>query len=181
MKKIFIFLMILMMGATLAFALDPAEGLWKSVDEKTGKATGVWKVYVKDNKLFGEMCVCIGYANDAAATSCKESYDDFPKKGSVKKMALVGTPFIYNLEKKGIGNWYKGYIIDPGSGKRYKCKITFFKADGKTYKADTLRMRGEIGLGIGRNQWWLKSSEEELEALIKGNTIKDKNYIKASF
>lgn len=175
MKKVifipFFFMCILAMG----FSQDPVIGLWKSVDEKTNKVTGVWNIYEKDGKLFGEMLVTIGHDPNEAASSCKESYKDFPKKGRVNKMALVGTPFIYNLVKKEEGSWHKGYIIDPGDGKYYYCKIRFHKADGKKYKTDTLEMRGEIGLGIGRSQYWLRTDKEETDDLIKNNVIDDEN------
>jgi uncharacterized protein (DUF2147 family) len=40
----------------------------------------------------------------------------------------------------------------------YKCKIVFHAADGDRYKVDTLEIRGEIGLGIGRSQFWQRAS-----------------------
>lgn len=159
---------------TAAGSADPVEGLWKSVDEKTGKVTGAWKIEVKNDMLFGELLVAIDREPRGAVTACKDSYPDFPKKGKVKNMPLVGTPFIYNLKQKSEGVWHKGYIIDPASGKYYYCKITFRKADGKSYKEDTLEMRGEIGLGIGRSQYWIKTDSEEVDQLIKNNVPKNK-------
>lgn len=158
--------------ATASFAADVAEGLWKSVDEKTGKVTGAWKIEVKGDMLFGEMLIAVDRDPRAAVTACKDTYPDFPKKGKVKNMPLVGTPFIYNLKKKADGVWHKGYIIDPASGKYYYCKITFREANGKKYKTDTLEMRGEIGAGIGRSQYWQKTTQEEVDSLIKNNVVK---------
>lgn len=169
MKKIFAAFGLFAFSAVI-LAADPVEGLWKSIDEKTGKITGIWKIEIKEDKLFGEMMVTIGKNPRAAAVSCRDSYPDFPKKGKVKNMPLVGTPFIYNLKKKQEGLWHKGYIIDPSSGKYYYCKITFRPADGKKYKTDTLEMRGEIGAGIGRSQYWKKTTAEETEEVIKNNT-----------
>ncbi len=179
MKKILIALTLLLFSAGLVFATEPVEGLWKSVDEKTGEVTGVWRIYVKDGKLFGEMLICVGWANDCAADACKDTYPGFPKKGRVSHMPLVGTPFIYNLYEKSENYWKGGYIIDPGDGKYYYCKITFCKADGKKYKEDMLKMRGEIGLGIGRNQWWVRSSYDEVKELTKKNKF-DPKYTKAT-
>lgn len=64
----------------------------------------------------------------------------------------------------GEGKWANGYIIDPSDGKRYKCRITFHKADGKKYKGDTLEMRGEVG-PFGRSQFWKKATEAAASAL----------------
>lgn len=64
----------------------------------------------------------------------------------------------------GEGKWANGYIIDPSDGKRYKCRITFHKADGKKYKGDTLEMRGEVG-PFGRSQFWKKATEAAASTL----------------
>lgn len=103
-KKLWFVFLFFTVAAFCIFA-DPVEGLWKSIDEKTQQVTGVWKIYEKDGKLFGEMVMTKGYHPQGAVTACKETYKDFPKKGRVNKMPLVGTPFIYNLIKnrKAIG------------------------------------------------------------------------------
>ena len=41
----------LVLGAAV-FAADPAAGLWKSIDDKTGEVTAIWKIYEKDGMLF---------------------------------------------------------------------------------------------------------------------------------
>lgn len=169
MKKICVCLFVFF--ASAVFAADPVEGLWKSIDEKNGKVTGIWKIEEKDGLLFGEMVVAVGRDPRASVPACKDTYPEFPKKGKVKNMALVGTPFIYNLKKKSEGFWHKGYIIDPASGKYYYCKIKFKAADGKKYKTDTLEMRGEIGIGIGRSQYWKRTTQEETEETIKSNVV----------
>jgi len=169
MKKLYLLFVLLVLSASFVFAVDPAEGLWKSVDEKSGKVTAVWKIEVKGGKLFGEIVVAIGKDPKKLAVNCKDSYPGFPKEGKVNQMLLVGTPFIYNLEKKSEGVWHNGYIVAPDTGKYYYCKITFRKADGKKYKEDSLEMRGEIGLGIGRSQLWKKTTQDETDVLIKNN------------
>ena len=173
MKKIILITLFFMCILAMGFSEDPATGLWKSVDEKTNEVTGVWNIYEKDGKLFGEMLVTVGHDPKELASSCKESYKDFPKAGKVNEMPLVGTPFIYGLVKKETGSWHKGYIIDPGDGKYYYCKIKFHKADGKKFKTDTLEMRGEIGLGIGRSQYWRRTDKAETDELIKNNVVKN--------
>ena len=82
----------------------------------------------------------------------------------VGTLRSVGTTWIWDLSKAGEGKWSGGYIIDPGDGKRYACEITFHKADGKKYKADTLEMRGKVG-PFGRSQFWKSATEAEASAL----------------
>ncbi len=157
---------VLMMAALCAMAFaaeDPALGLWKSIDEKTGKTTAYWRVYETDGVLFGEIITVPTQTDDTIAKDCKPSYKDFPLPGEVNKMTVVNTPFIFGLRKKATGQWASGSIIDPKDGKVYKCKITFHAADGKDYADDTLEMRGEIGLGIGRSQYWKRTTDEEIE------------------
>jgi uncharacterized protein (DUF2147 family) len=80
----------------------------------------------------------------------------------------VGTPWIFGLSLDKPGEWGGGHIINAEDGKMYKCKIKYHGADGKKFKADVLEMRGEIGLGIGRSQYWQKSDREAASSLYVG-------------
>ncbi len=165
-KKNIIVLMLAFLSMVCVSA-EPVEGLWKSIDEKTNKITGIWNLYVKDGTLYGEMKVTAGYKLSEKAAGCKANYPEFPVKGSVNEMLLVGTPFIYGLKKDSSTYWKNGRIINPANGKWYWCYINFIKADGATYNVDTLKVRGEISWGLGRNQYWQRSSQAEVDALIK--------------
>ncbi len=165
-KKRILFALLALCCAIGAYAADPAVGLWKSVDEE-GKTTAAWRIYEKDGRLFGEIVTVPNQRDETIASSCKPSYKDFPVPGDVSKMKVTGTPFIFNLKMKEPGQWADGNIIDPKDGKIYKCKITFHGADGKKYPVNTLEMRGEIGLGIGRSQNWIATDEAEIEAMRK--------------
>jgi len=158
MKKI-IALVIGLSIATVCFAQsDPVEGYWLSVDEKTNKVTAGWQIYQQNGVLYGKILSLSEDPKGTIAKDVKESYKDFPLPGKVNKMEVAGPPWIFGLTKKNIGEWTGGKIIDPADGNIYNCKITFHKADGsKKYPNDTLEMRGEIGLGIGRSQYWRKS------------------------
>ena len=169
MKKLGLFVVAFMCFSILSAFADPVEGLWKSVDEKSGKVTAVWKIYENGGKLFGEILVVVGKNPNKLAEKCTGNYPDFPKAGKVSQMPLVGTPFIFNLEKKSEGSWHNGYIIAPDTGKYYYCKVNFKAKDGKRYKVDSLEMRGEIGLGIGRSQIWIKTTERETKKIIANN------------
>ncbi len=160
-KRTFLFVAIAAVTAAVAFAADPVEGFWKSVDEKTGEATAFWKIYEKNGQLMGEILKIVGKPDSTIADKTKPSYKNFPVKGTVNTMKVVGTPWIWGLTKKKAGEWSGGNIVDPKEGDMYQCKITYRMADGKKYPKDVLEMRGEIGLGIGRSQFWLKATEAE--------------------
>jgi uncharacterized protein (DUF2147 family) len=147
------------------FAGDPAEGYWLSIDDKSGKITAGWEIYQQGGKLYGKVLSTAEHPAGVVAARCKESYRGFPLPGKVNEMKVAGSPWIFGLSMEKPGQWKDGNVIDPGNGNMYKCKITFHAADGVKYKADTLEMRGELSLGIGRSQFWRKSTREEAGGL----------------
>ena len=160
-----IFLVILLLAAGICFAADPAEGFWISVDEKTGKDTAGWEIFVKDGKLYGRILSLAGLSQSVKADQCKDSYKGFPASGKVSEMNVVGTTWIFGLiPDDKPGHWKGGNIIDPNDGSMYGCKIIFHPADGKKYKADTLEMRGTIG-PLGRSQYWRKATRDQAAGL----------------
>jgi uncharacterized protein (DUF2147 family) len=165
MKKLLIVLFCAFVVSGICFAADPVEGFWLSIDEKTGKTTAGWEIYQENGVLFGRILSVAGFPADVKASNCDESYKGFPVRGKVNEMTVVGTSWIFGLTLGRNGQWSGGNVIDPNEGKMYKCRITFRKADGKKYAVDTLEMRGEIGLGIGRSQFWTKGTKEQASAL----------------
>ena len=163
MKKLVVFFILGILG--LALAGDPAEGCWLSVDEKSGEVTAGWEIYQKDGILYGRILSAAGKPRDKLADKCRESYAGFPVPGTVNAMTVVNTPWIYGLRQVKPGEWNGGNIIDPSSGSMYSCKITFHPVDGERYKTDTLEMRGEIGFGLGRSQFWQKSTKVQASGL----------------
>ena len=168
MKKVMAFMASLVMSAALLFAADPAEGIWKSVDDETGKITAIWKIYEKEGKLFGEIAAVVDNPQDVIASACKASYKGFPLAGNVNEMHTVGTPWIFNMQKESEGNWSKGNIIDPGSGKMYGCVIKYLavgqKNKGYTAQVPTLAMAGTVG-PIKVFQYWVQASEADIAAV----------------
>ena len=168
MKRFTFLVTALIFITALCYGADPAEGFWISADEKTGKVTAGWEIYVVGNKLFGKVLSVTEHPQDVKASNCKDSYRGFPVAGKVNEMTVVGTPWVFDLtldRPDRPGNWSGGSVIDPDKGSMYKCKIIFHPRDGNRYKTDTLEMRGEIGLGIGRSQYWQRSTREEASSL----------------
>jgi uncharacterized protein (DUF2147 family) len=166
MRKLAFILCVAFLSAGVCFAEDPALGFWISVDEKTGKTTAGWELYQEKNGfLYGKMLSVAEFPQDQLALLCKESYKGFPVSGKVNQMRVVGTPWIFGLRQEKEGQWSGGNIINPADGNIYKCRIIFHKANGNKYKTDTLEMRGEIGLGIGRSQFWKKTTRVEAAGL----------------
>jgi uncharacterized protein (DUF2147 family) len=166
-KKLISLFSVVLLCTGFCVASDPVEGFWISYDEKTGKATAGWKIWEENGFLFGTILSLAGFPQDVKAygTKGKGPYRDFPVSGDMAGMMTVGTPWIYNLKKISEGVWAKGMIVDPNDGNKYKCRITFHQANRNKYNKPTLEMRGEIGLGIGRSQFWIAATEEEAAGL----------------
>ena len=144
---------LLALGAVAAWAADDILGLWKIIDDKSGKPNAYVLLYTNNGKIYGRMMAKInketGIVDDTLATR------------KFKAEALAGDPpncgldFVYELQEKG-KDW-KGSIIDPGDGKVYDCTV---KREG-----DKLVVRGSLkGTGglLGRNQTWLLAKPSEL-------------------
>lgn len=170
MKKIISIIAALILGAGVLSAADPAEGIWKSIDDKTGEITAIWKIYEKDGTLFGTIAAVVNYPQDVIATACKESYKGFPVSGAVNKKTTVGTPWIYGMKKESDGNWKGGTIVNPGDGKMYGCVIKYLAPGEKhkkfTAKVPSLAMAGTVG-PIQVFQYWVKATEDDIKEVQK--------------
>ena len=164
MKKYLLCFFIVAFISAFVFATDSVEGFWISVDEKTGKQTAGWEIWQEDGLLNGRILAAADVTADDTAGGKGKSYDNFQNGVDVNTVKVIGTTWIWGLTQKNPGQWENGFIIDTENGSRYKCKITFHKADGKKYSKDTLEMRGEVG-PFGRSQFWHKATKEEALAI----------------
>jgi uncharacterized protein (DUF2147 family) len=164
-KGIVITLLLLCTGFSFAQqTADPAEGFWLGVDNKGVPQSG-WEIYQSNGLLFAKMLSAAGWAASDIAVKCKDAYRDFPISGKVNEMPVLGTTWIFGLQREESGHWINGFVIDPSNGTVYKCRIIYHPADGKKYKTETLEMRGEIGLGIGGSQNWQRATREQASVL----------------
>jgi uncharacterized protein (DUF2147 family) len=164
MRKTLGLCLFLFSAAGLCFAGDPALGYWLGVDDESGRIS-IWELYLFNGNLCGKIVAAPETPPNARAGRCRASYRGFPLPGKVNEMPVIGTPWIFGMTMERPGQWINGSIINPEDGKIYKCTITFHPAGGNRYKTETLEMRGKIGLGIGRSQFWRKSSAQEIDAL----------------
>ncbi|MDR0641039.1 MAG: DUF2147 domain-containing protein [Treponema sp.] len=163
MKNLF-FVCLVFLAGQFCFALDPAEGFWLSIDEKSGQVTAGWEIYESGGVLYGKMLSLVGRPGSEPAAKCKKSYQGFPVAGLVNQMPLAGTPWIFGLRRESEGAWTGGHVVNPEDGNMYRCKITRHGTGGR-FETEALEMRGEIGLGIGRSQFWRRCTREEAAAL----------------
>ncbi len=125
----------------LAYAQSPI-GTWKTIDDKTGKEKSHVKIYeTKSGKLQGDVVKILTPGKEnAKCTECD---------GDNKNKPIKGMTIIWGLEKDG-NEWSSGHIIDPNSGKQYKCSM-------KLKNNNTLEVRGYLGVSLlGRTQTWTR-------------------------
>lgn len=131
MKKILMLLAVAMISVTAAFAqVDKIVGEWKTVDDKTGKAVSVVKIYKQGDKYFGKIVKLL--SPDA----------------NHKNLGLV---VVKDMKEKK-GQLVDGKIFDPKSGNTYYASIKYDS------KKNEINLRGSIdkfGM-LGRTQTWVK-------------------------
>jgi uncharacterized protein (DUF2147 family) len=119
-------------------------GRWKTVDDLTGKINSVVDIWEENGKLYGKIERLINPDPNDPDPRCVRC------SGDLKDRRLVGLRIVWDLTKDG-GQWTGGEILDPDSGKIYRCSITM-KDGGKK-----LRVRGFIGVSmLGRTEYWLR-------------------------
>lgn len=132
--------------ASLAWAQASPVGVWKTIDDKTGKPKALVRISEENGALTGKIEKLFAAAEEPGkepiCDQCKDDRKDKP---------LVGLPILNGLKKDESGAYSGGEILDPATGKIYRAKITL-EEDGKK-----LNVRGYIGMPmLGRTQTWVR-------------------------
>lgn len=113
-------------------AENPILGFWKTIDDETGEAKSIVRVYEHDGKVYGRV---------------HRVLTDRTAKAKIAGAPLIeGLDIIKDLTPSSKGKLEGGKVLDPKNGRAYSCQI--WVEDGK------LIMRGSL-FGIGRKQVWL--------------------------
>lgn len=117
-------------------------GKWKTVDDETGKEKSIVEIYRSQNgKAFAKIIELL--EKDKENKLCENC------KGSNKNKPIKGMVIINGLTEDD-DEWNDAKILDPKTGKEYKCYISL-------EEPSKLKVRGYIGFAlIGRTQYWFK-------------------------
>lgn len=146
--------MIVLLFVSSAFSAEKITGLWKQLDDKTGKPQSIVYLYDYQGKIYGRMIASF----DDETTAIKDTI--YIKKEKTDKLvgdpAYCGLDYIYALADGG--KEYRGGIMDPRSGEEYDCRVW---KDGQR-----LTVRGQLKglIKLGRNQTWVPASLADLPA-----------------
>ncbi|SPB17041.1 lipoprotein [Caballeronia novacaledonica] len=119
-------------------------GTWQTIDDQSGKPKAIIQIVDDGNgQLSGKVVRGIGEFDhpERRCTACTDERKD---------QLVKGMTIITGMRQDGDA-WGGGQILDPESGKLYKCKMKM--EDG----GQKLVVRGFIGVSLlGRSQTWLR-------------------------
>ena len=132
-------------GAGVASAdMESPAGVWKTIDDKTGKERSLVRVLDNNGVFEGKVEKIFEQPGDDPNHLCKKC------EGERKDRPIIGMTFLWGLKKDG-DLYSGGEILDPKNGKIYRAKMKMIEGGRK------LEVRGYIGLSLfGRSQTWIR-------------------------
>ena len=129
---------------TVAMDSSPV-GMWQTLDDKTGEARSLIKVWTEKSELSGRIEKLFQKPDENPNPLCDKC------TGENKDKPIIGMKVMWGLTQDG-EEWNGGQILDPDDGKIYKCKVELVDGGKK------LEVRGFIGFAlIGRTQTWVRA------------------------
>jgi uncharacterized protein (DUF2147 family) len=121
-----------------------AVGLWKNIDDQTGKPKAEIRISEANGVLQGRIEKLYRPTGQEQNPICDKC------EGADKGRPIIGLSIIDGMKKDGDG-YAGGTILDPENGKVYKSKMKLVEGGKK------LEVRGYIGVPVlGRSQTWLR-------------------------
>lgn len=116
-------------------------GKWKTIDDETGKERSIVEIYESEGKIYAKIVkLLVKSEENRVCENCK---------GANKNKPLKGLVVIDGLKKDG-DEWNGAKILDPKTGKEYKCYLTL-------ENPNKLKVRGYLGFALlGRTQYWYR-------------------------
>ena len=136
---------------TSAFVIAPAfaddsspVGLWKNIDDETGKPKALIRITEANGALQGQIEKLYREPSEEQNPKCDKC------DGARKDQPILGMVILSGLKKDG-DEFSGGEILDPKNGKVYKSKMHLTDGGKK------LSVRGYLGVPmLGRSQVWVR-------------------------
>jgi uncharacterized protein (DUF2147 family) len=133
----------LIWSAAVAAELSPV-GLWKTIDDNTGKPRGLVRIMEVNGEYQGKVEKIFIEAGEDRDPRCEKC------DGARRNQPVIGMTILWGLKKQG-DEYEGGAILDPESGKVYRASMKLEGDGGK------LGVRGFIGFSLlGRTQTWVR-------------------------
>jgi len=138
------------MDKTLQASKPTAVGLWRQVDDKTGKAQCWVKIAERNGVYEGTIVKLFLLPGDDPNPICRKC------KGAEKNAPVLGLKLIKGMRRKG-NSYENGTITDPRDGSVYRALMQLSR-DGQK-----LEVRGYLGISLfGRSQVWNRLPDNAL-------------------
>ncbi|MUP47101.1 DUF2147 domain-containing protein [Gramella sp. BOM4] len=113
-------------------------GKWTNFNED-GEPNSIIRVFEKNGEIFGEVERILREEDrDRVCTKCE---------GDLKNKPIEGMVIMWGLEKEG-DEYVDGNVVDPKTGKEYRCKIWIDEDN-----PDVLNVRGYVSLFYKTRTW----------------------------
>ncbi len=144
MFKPFIIALLLCCAALNASAADSPLGVWRTIDDQSGKEKSLVRITEVNGELHGIIEKLFRNPNEEQHPNCDKC------TGEKKNKPVIGMTILTGLKLKD-GEYAGGEILDPANGKIYRCKMWTSEGGKK------LHVRGFIGVALlGRTQVWIR-------------------------
>jgi uncharacterized protein (DUF2147 family) len=143
MNKIHI-LLILCFTGLLKTEAQTVVGSWKTIDDVTERPKSILEIYKEEGKLHARVVeILVEGKENARCIKCE---------GPKKDKPIKGMKIIDGLTRTGNNEYGEGKILDPESGKVYRCKLWIDPEN-----PDELKVRGYVAF-FYRTQVWKRVS-----------------------
>lgn len=146
MKRLLIVAAAAALASMSAIAAVSPVGLWKTIDDNTGKVRSIVRITQSNGEYKGTIEKLFRSPDQEQNPMCVKCTD------ARKDKPIIGMTILTGLRADGDDEFAGGQIVDPENGKVYSSKLTVDE-DGRK-----LEMRGFIGVSlIGRSQTWVRA------------------------
>ncbi len=134
--------LLLFFMASIALAESTPAGLWRTIDDHSGKEKSLVRIVEVNGEFRGTIEKLFREPGEEPNPNCEKCPGDKKNRPVVGMMILTGL-------RKDNSLWSGGEILDPQNGKTYKCKVWLEN------KGRDLHVRGFIGMALlCRTQIW---------------------------
>lgn len=137
MYKSLLHIIILVIGSAPLFSQE-VLGKWENRNAE-GKVNSIIKIYQKGDEIYGKVeRIMKEEDRDRLCTKCE---------GELKNQPIEGMELMKGLRKEG-DEYVGGTIVDPKTGKEYRCKVWLDREN-----PDVLKVRGYLAFFYKTKTW----------------------------
>lgn len=134
----------MLLSATAWAQNNSPLGLWKNIDDHTGKPKALIRITESHGEYRGRIEKLFRAPTEDQTPKCIKC------EGELKNQPIIGMTILSGMKQDG-DDYEGGRILDPGNGKTYKSRMEL------TDNGQRLKVRGYIGIPIlGRTQTWVR-------------------------